>query len=98
MSQKGQEILTAPVKYVFLDIVGYTENRSVEAQSSIIDVLDECVRAEIGKTSVGQEQIDFLPTGRPCNSEQRFFSASGEQAIRPPRSTLDTLVVGGRFC
>ena len=71
MSQKGQEILTAPVKYVFLDIVGYTENRSVEAQSSIIDVLDECVRAEIGKTSVGQEQIVFLPTGRPCNSEQK---------------------------
>jgi len=71
MSQKGQEILTSSVKYMFLDIVGYTENRSVEAQSSIIDVLDECVRAGIGKTSVGQEQIVFLPTGRPCNSEQK---------------------------
>ncbi len=61
MSLKGSETVAAPVKYMSLDIVGYTENRGVEAQSSIIDVLNECVRAEIERHRSGRNRLSFFP-------------------------------------
>lgn len=58
----SQEALTAQVTYLFLDIVGFTYQRSVEAQSEIIGVLNDIVRAAVTEYYDGGEVI-YLPTG-----------------------------------
>jgi len=54
---------TEPVKYVFLDIVGFTKGRSVEAQSDLVAALNRIVRKAIDAFSVKDEQLILLPTG-----------------------------------
>lgn len=54
---------TVPVKYVFLDIVQYTQNRSVEAQSDIICILNEIVRTCVDQYEISDNKIIYLPTG-----------------------------------
>ncbi len=54
---------TARVHYVFLDIVGFTKERSVEAQSDIIASLNAVIRSSLATISVPQEKIILLPTG-----------------------------------
>jgi hypothetical protein len=38
------EARTTPAKHVFLDVVGFTRNRSVEAQTDIVRYLNSFVR------------------------------------------------------
>jgi hypothetical protein len=52
---------TVDAKYVFLDIVGYTHNRSIEAQVQVIDTLNTIVRKHIDGLNV--QQVILLPTG-----------------------------------
>jgi class 3 adenylate cyclase len=54
------EAETALTKYVFLDIVGFTKGRSVEAQSDLINSLNAVVKSVLD--SRNQETI-LLPTG-----------------------------------
>jgi hypothetical protein len=54
---------TAPIKYIFLDIVGFTKDRSVEAQSDIITQMNRIVRESILSYSIPKEQLIILPTG-----------------------------------
>jgi class 3 adenylate cyclase len=52
-----------PVKYVFVDVVSYSQGRSVEAQTEIIETLNGLVaRATSDVAAVGATRI-FLPTG-----------------------------------
>ena len=52
---------TVEAKYVFLDIVGYTYNRSIEAQVHVIDALNAIVKKHIDALPV--QQYILLPTG-----------------------------------
>lgn len=64
---------TARVQYVFLDVVGYTNNRSVEAQSEVVAILNHMVKATLNNivTKTLQEmgmdappdQTILIPTG-----------------------------------
>jgi hypothetical protein len=50
-------------KYIFLDIVGYSVGRSVEAQTEIISILNELVRRSVKQFNPPEDQIIYLPTG-----------------------------------
>lgn len=55
--------ITSHIKYIFLDIVGYTRNRSVEAQQDIISKLNEIVKECIKNSKIPEGKVIFLPTG-----------------------------------
>jgi class 3 adenylate cyclase len=55
--------LTARVKYVFLDIVGYSNARSAEAQAEIISQLNLIVRHSTANLLHRRDSYLFLPTG-----------------------------------
>jgi hypothetical protein len=57
------EAKTIPVKYIFLDVVGFTHDRSVEAQSDIIHVLNGIVESSIQAFEIRKENVMFLPAG-----------------------------------
>jgi class 3 adenylate cyclase len=54
---------TAHVKYVYLDIVGFTKNRSVEAQSDLVGALNNIVRSALRETAIPSEKTILIPTG-----------------------------------
>lgn len=51
------------VKYVFLDIVGFTRGRSVEAQAALVTTLNEIIRNQAAAIISYAKQTIFLPTG-----------------------------------
>ncbi len=57
------EVTTVPVKYIFLDIVNFTQGRSVEAQSDIVKVLNGIVKTTVEANGMKKEQVIYLPTG-----------------------------------
>ncbi|HWS71448.1 MAG TPA: adenylate/guanylate cyclase domain-containing protein [Thermoanaerobaculia bacterium] len=62
-NHSGVEIL--PAKYVFLDVVKFTVNRSVEAQSDIVATLNSIVRDSLAHfdLTVEDERVICIPTG-----------------------------------
>lgn len=52
-----------PVKYVFLDVVGFTHNRSVETQSDIVRSLNAIVKASIQANGIPEENQILISTG-----------------------------------
>ena len=59
--QKTEGIV--PVKYVFLDVVGFTDNRSVETQSDIVRSLNAIVKASIQVNRIPEDNQILIPTG-----------------------------------
>ena len=57
------EAKTVSVKYIFLDVVKYSQGRSVEAQTDIIAALNQLVRGSAKDVAAPQEKIIYLPTG-----------------------------------
>lgn len=57
------EAKTIPAKYIFLDIVSFTLNRSAEAQSHIVEVLNHIVEKSILEHGISKEKVLFLPAG-----------------------------------
>ncbi|MDQ5836111.1 MAG: adenylate/guanylate cyclase domain-containing protein [Acidobacteriota bacterium] len=57
------ETAIIPVKYVFLDVVGFTHDRSVETQSDIVRALNEIVKASVDESSIPDNNKIFIPTG-----------------------------------
>src|ERR1041385_5096958 len=53
----------ALVKYVFLDIVEYTKDRTVEAQSDIVRQLNRIVRQSLKEQKVTRSETILIPTG-----------------------------------
>lgn len=51
-----------PVKYVFLDVVAYTQ-KSIEAQCDIIKALNEIVKGVVGQLGIQSDSVIYLPTG-----------------------------------
>jgi class 3 adenylate cyclase len=54
---------TVNAKYVFLDIVGYSRGRTIEAQSHIIETLNAVIREAVAASGVPPEKMLLLPTG-----------------------------------
>lgn len=61
MTQEKSQTIEA--KHVFLDIVSYTYNRSVEAQSDLILILNNIVKKTIEEKELNKDQYIFIPTG-----------------------------------
>jgi class 3 adenylate cyclase len=56
-------VKTANVKYVFLDIVGFTKDRSVEAQSDLVLMLNKVVHSSLQQLKILTDSTILLPTG-----------------------------------
>ena len=54
---------TANVKYVFVDVVGFTKDRSVEAQSDVIGLLNEVITQSLKSCKLEDEKLILIPTG-----------------------------------
>lgn len=57
------EAKTIPAKYIFLDIVGFSIGRSVEAQTDIVYTLNQLVLDALAANEVPSSQLILLPTG-----------------------------------
>jgi hypothetical protein len=57
------DFVDAFVRYVYLDIVGFSNNRSVEAQSFIIASLNAIVRHALEQHAIPNDKVILLPTG-----------------------------------
>lgn len=57
------EIGSKNCKHLFLDIVGYSKNRTVEAQSDIISKLNEIVKKVLSEYKVTASKRLLIPTG-----------------------------------
>jgi class 3 adenylate cyclase len=55
--------MTQSAKYVFLDVVQFTHNRNVEAQSDIVDVMNKIVLDAIAQFGIAEGTRLFIPTG-----------------------------------
>ena len=53
---------TALVKYIYLDVVGFTYQRPVEAQTEIITILNDIVR-QATSALVSEGQVIYIPVG-----------------------------------
>jgi hypothetical protein len=54
---------TVNAKYVFVDIVGYSRGRTIEAQSHIIETLNTTIRDALAASGIPSEKVLLLPTG-----------------------------------
>lgn len=61
-AQEPQSFFTARVRYVFLDVVDFTKNRTIEAQVEIVAALNDLVRGSISAHAPFFEPL-ILPTG-----------------------------------
>jgi len=60
---EGRAAETARVKYLFMDIVGFTIGRTVEAQTDIVAALNRIAREAIETQGIPLETTVVLPTG-----------------------------------
>ncbi|WP_321367929.1 adenylate/guanylate cyclase domain-containing protein [uncultured Draconibacterium sp.] len=58
-----EEVKTIEAKHIFIDIVNYTHNRSVEAQTDLIKYLNDFVTKSMEEEKIPPEQKIFIPTG-----------------------------------
>ena len=54
---------TIEAKHIFIDIVNYTYNRSVEAQTDLISFLNDYVNKALEKYNITPDQRLYIPTG-----------------------------------
>lgn len=59
----NSEILAKRVKYLYMDVVGFTRNRSIECQSHIVKMLNEIVKKSVSGHGIAEGDILYLPTG-----------------------------------
>lgn len=54
---------TIPAKYIFLDVVGFSQDRSVEAQTDIVHSMNVIVKTAVIDNGIVAEKVIYLPTG-----------------------------------
>jgi hypothetical protein len=59
----SNSVTTFEAKHIFLDIVNYTHNRSIEAQTELIAVLNKIVKQSITKNRIKSDSVIYIPTG-----------------------------------
>ena len=57
------EVKTVFAKYLFVDVVGFTRERSVEAQTDIVGILNRLVSHALAAHSIQSDKEILLPTG-----------------------------------
>ena len=57
------EVQTIETKHIFIDIVNYTYNRSVEAQTDLIDYLNTFVKESLEENKINSKDRICIPTG-----------------------------------
>jgi hypothetical protein len=63
LNHKSEEVLTIEAKHIFIDIVSYTHNRSVEAQTDLISYLNRFVKETLEEFEIKPENRIYIPTG-----------------------------------
>ncbi len=58
-----QAVVTLEARYIFVDIVGYTLKRSIEAQVDLIKALNEIIIQAFEREGVPRERLMFFPVG-----------------------------------
>lgn len=58
-----EEPIAINAKYIYLDVVNFTQERSIEAQSHIIEVLNATVTASLVQHNISEEKRILIPTG-----------------------------------
>lgn len=48
----NKQPITIEAKHIFLDIVNYTHNRSIEAQTELISILNSIVKQSVRKNRI----------------------------------------------
>ena len=56
------EFTTSRIKYIYLDVVGFTHNRTVEAQVQIVSALSDIVKGSLAK-SFPELDVIYIPIG-----------------------------------
>ena len=51
------------MRYIYVDIVKFTLDRSVEVQVAIIESLSRCVRQALAAFELEGDRVVYLPTG-----------------------------------
>ncbi len=51
------------VYYIFLDIVDFTKNRSIQSQQVIINVLNNIIKNAVKENNIEDNSVIFIPTG-----------------------------------
>jgi hypothetical protein len=59
----AEEVLTVTAKHIFLDVVDFSRDRSVEAQSYIVAFLNKIVLLSLSENNITEAQRLLLPTG-----------------------------------
>lgn len=57
------EVRTTPAKHIYLDVVGFTKDCSVEAQADIVQLLNLVARQSIEQNNTTRPRCILLPTG-----------------------------------
>lgn len=57
------KVETSEAKHIFIDIVNYTYKRSVEAQSDLINILNQIVINTIDNLKINNDELIYIPTG-----------------------------------
>src|SRR4051812_4236493 len=57
------ETKTVAAKYIFLDVVGFTYNRSIEAQADIVRLFNDIVESSIVEFAIPKDNVLFIATG-----------------------------------
>jgi class 3 adenylate cyclase len=57
------ETRTVDAKHIFIDIVNYTYQRSVEAQTDLISYLNAIVSESVKHLNIAEDDVIFIPTG-----------------------------------
>src|SRR5258705_5766691 len=60
---KMQKVTTIEAKHIFIDVVNYTHNRSVEAQTEIINSLNKVVIDTAKHFKLSNNMVLYIPTG-----------------------------------
>ncbi len=63
MDFSARAATTIPAKHIVLDVVDFTNNRSVEAQTDIVHALNSIVQSSVQHENIPKEKILFLPSG-----------------------------------
>ena len=57
------EVKTIETKHIYIDIVNYTHNLSVEAQNDLISFLNAFVKQALEKNNINPDNKIYIPTG-----------------------------------
>jgi hypothetical protein len=67
-----EETITKSVKYIFLDIVRFTTDRSIEAQTEIIQILNKIILSCVDKLKTDPSDTLYMPTGDGMCSQPAY--------------------------